>query len=217
MSDEVRTTEPTAYQPTAAENAALGRRRGQAIAGALAGVAVIAVLVAVFVGIQLSDGDETPAAGAPAASAPAAVPPAEQPSAAPPADQQPQVKLDPALQTKPKVTAGKGDVAKLKVTPVIKGTGPVVKAGQQLAVNYVGVTYSDGKEFDSSWKTGQPAQFPVGVGQLIKGWDEGLVGVPVGSRVQLDIPADLAYGEQTTDGRPEGDLRFVVDILQAQG
>jgi peptidylprolyl isomerase len=217
MSDQVRTTDPAAYQPTTAENAALGKRRGQAIAGALAGVAVIAVLVAVFVGIQLSD-DQTPAASAPAASAPAAAEPQpEQPSAAPPADPPAQTQLDPALQTKPKVSAGKGDVTELKVTPVIKGTGPEVKAGQQLAVNYVGVTYKDGKEFDSSWKTGQPAQFPVGVGQLIKGWDEGLVGVPVGSRVQLDIPADLAYGEQTTDGRPQGDLRFVVDILQAQG
>jgi peptidylprolyl isomerase len=216
MSDQVRTTEPAAYQPTAAENAALGKRRGQAIAGALAGVAVIAVLVAVFVGIQLSD-DETPAASAPAASAPAAAEPQPEQPSAPPAGQQAQAQLDPALQTKPKVTAGKGDVTELKVTPVIKGTGPEVKAGQQLAVNYVGVTYSDGKEVDSSWKTGQPAEFPVGVGRLIKGWDEGLVGVPVGSRVQLDIPADKAYGEQTTDGRPAGDLRFVVDILQAQG
>jgi len=218
MSDQVRTTEPATYQPTAAENAALGRRRGQAIAGALAGVAVIAVLVAVFVGIQLSDGDETPAASAPAASAPAAAEPQpEAPSAAPPADSPAQTQLDPALQTKPKVPAGKGDVTELKVTTVIKGKGPAVKAGQQLAVNYVGVTYSDGKEFDSSWTNGQPAQFPVGVGQLIKGWDEGLVGVPVGSRVQLDIPADKAYGEETTDGRPAGDLRFVIDILQAQG
>jgi peptidylprolyl isomerase len=218
MSDQVRTTEPATDQPTAAENAALGRRRGQAIAGALAGVAVIAVLVAVFVGIQLSD-DETPAASAPAASAPAAAeqPPQSEPSAAAPAEPPAQTQLDPALQAPPKVAAGKGDVTELKVTPIIKGTGPVVKAGQQLAVNYVGVTFKDGKEFDSSWKTGQPAQFPVGVGQLIKGWDEGLVGVPVGSRVQLDIPADLAYGEQTTDGRPAGDLRFVVDILQAQG
>ena len=217
MSDQVRTTEP-AYQPTAAENAALGKRRGQAIAGAFAGVAVIAVLVAVFVGIQLSDDDKTPAASAPVASAPAAADPQGQPSAPPAGDQQQaQTQLDPALQTKPKVAAGKGDVTALKVTPVIKGTGPAVKAGQQLAVNYVGVTYSDGKEFDSSWTTGQPAQFPVGVGQLIKGWDEGLIGVPVGSRVQLDIPADKAYGEQTTGGRPAGDLRFVVDVLQAQG
>ena len=115
------------------------------------------------------------------------------------------------------MTAGKGDVAKLKVTPIIKGTGPEVTPGMQLAVNYVGVTYKDGKEFDSSWKGGQPAQFQIGVGGLIKGWDEGLIGVPVGSRVQLDIPADKAYGEKTTGGQPPGDLRFVVDILQAQG
>lgn len=222
MSDQVRTTEQAAYQPTAAETAANGRRRGQAIAGALAGVAVIAVLVAVFVGIQLSDGDETPAASAPAASAPAADPQADpqqaDPSAPAAADPpQAQTQLDPALQAPPKVTAGKGKVTELKVTPIIKGTGPAVKAGQQLTVNYVGVFYKDAKEFDSSWTSGQPAQFPVGVGQLIKGWDEGLIGVPVGSRVQLDVPADKAYGEQTTGGRPAGDLRFVIDVLQAQG
>jgi peptidylprolyl isomerase len=212
MSDQVRTTEQTVMQPSAGDR----KRRGQAIAGALAGVAVIAVLVAVFVGIQLSD-DDTPTATAPAPSAAApadpAAPPA-QPSAGP---AQPQTQLDPALQSPPKVTAGKGDVKELKVTPIIKGTGPEVIAGQTLTVNYTGVTYKDGKEFDSSWKSGQPAQFPVGVGNLIKGWDEGLVGVPVGSRVQLDIPADLAYGEQAEGGRPAGDLRFVVDVLQAQG
>ena len=78
------------------------------------------------------------------------------------------------------------------------------------------MTYKDGKEFDSSWTKGQPAQFPVGVGQLIKGWDEGLVGVPVGSRVQLDIPANLAYGDNPQDGSPPGALRFVVDVLAAQ-
>ena len=114
-----------------------------------------------------------------------------------------QTQLDPALQTKPEVKAGTGDVTELKVTPLIKGTGPAVKAGQQLTVNYVGVTYTDGKEFDSSWKSGQPAQFPVGVGQLIKGWDQGLVGVPVGSRVQLDIPADTGLRREP-DRRPPG-------------
>jgi peptidylprolyl isomerase len=77
------------------------------------------------------------------------------------------------------------------------------------------VTYADGQEFDSSWNSGQPLQTPIGAGRLIPGWDQGLVGVPVGSRVQLDIPADLAYGEQPTGGQPAGDLRFVVDILQA--
>jgi peptidylprolyl isomerase len=205
MSDQVTTAEP----PTAAQSAADRKRRGQAIAGALAGVAVIALLVVVFVIVQTGGGDETPAA-APPASAPAgqAVPDPAQPSA-------PAGELDPALQEKPAVKAGEGDVKELKVTPLIKGTGPETQAGQQLTVNYVGVTYADGKEFDSSWAQNQPVQFPIGTGNLIKGWDQGLVGVPVGSRVQLDIPAELAYGEETTDGRPAGDLRFVVDILQA--
>jgi peptidylprolyl isomerase len=198
------------------QDKAVGKRRGQALTGALAGVAVIAVLVAVFVGIQISDDDDkTPSAAAPAASAPA--PAASDPAAQPaPSEQAPQTAVDPALQQKPKVEAGKGDVAKLKVTPIIVGKGPKVTAGQTIQANYVGVTYQDGKEFDSSWKSGQPAVFPVGVGQLIAGWDQGLVGVPVGSRVQLDIPADLGYGENPTGGQPAGDLRFVVDILAAQ-
>jgi len=195
-----------------------GKRRSQALTGALAGVAVIAVLVAVFIGIQVSgdDGDKNNAT-APAAStqpsAPAAEPsaPAAEPSA-PPA----QTPLDPALKEKPVVKAGKGDVTKLVVKPLITGKGPKLTPGQTIQANYVGVTYKDGKQFDSSWDRGQPAEFPVGAGQLIKGWDQGLIGVPVGSRVQLDIPAELAYGEKTTDGRPAGDLRFVVDVLAAQ-
>ncbi len=207
MSDQVQT--PETQRPTTAETAAHARRRAGAIGGALAGVAVIAVLVAVFVFVQLGR-DDTPATPAaappPATAAPSA--PAEQP-AEPPAG------IDPALGTKPEVKAGSGDVKTLKVTPLVKGTGPAVKAGQQLTVNYVGVTYGDGKEFDSSWTSGQPVTFPIGTGNLIKGWDEGLIGVPVGSRVQLDIPADMAYGEKPTGGQPAGDLRFVVDVLQA--
>jgi peptidylprolyl isomerase len=211
MSDQVTTAEPGS-QPAAqsdAQSAADRKRRGQATAGALAGVAVIALLVVVFVIVQAGGGEQAPAA-APAASAPAgpAEPEPTQPSA-------PGAELDPALQQKPVVEAGDGDVTELKVTSLIKGTGPETQAGQQLTVNYVGVTYGDGKEFDSSWAQNQPVQFPIGTGNLIKGWDQGLVGVPVGSRVQLDIPAELAYGEETTDGRPAGDLRFVVDVLQA--
>jgi peptidylprolyl isomerase len=125
------------------------------------------------------------------------------------------VQLDPALQQKPVVEAGSGTLTKLTVTPLVEGTGPKVEAGQQITVNYVGVTYQDGEEFDSSWQGSQPFQTPIGTGQLIPGWDQGLVGVPVGSRVQLDIPAELAYGENPTGGQPAGDLRFVVDILQA--
>jgi peptidylprolyl isomerase len=177
---------------------------GRAVMGALAGVALVVVLAIVFFVVKSSTGkkDDASSAAAPAsaaASAPAA----------------PDTPIDPALQSPPKVTKGAGDVKELKVTPIVEGKGPKVTAGQQLTVNYTGVTYKDGKEFDSSWKNGQPVTFPVGTGQLIKGWDQGLVGVPVGSRVQLDIPAELAYGEKTTGGQPAGDLRFVVDILKA--
>jgi peptidylprolyl isomerase len=115
------------------------------------------------------------------------------------------------------VKAGTGELKKLTVTPVIKGTGPAVKKGQNITTNYVGVFYKDGKEFDSSWNAGQPATFPIGVGQVIPGWDQGLVGVTVGSRVQLDIPTELAFGKDAAaKGQPEGPLRFVVDVLAAQ-
>jgi peptidylprolyl isomerase len=192
-----------------------GTSRGQALTGAFAGVAVIAVLVAVYIGIQVSDGEEKPvaAASAPAAAEPAAPAPTEPaPSQAAP----PQVQPDPALLKEPVVKAGKGRVTELVVKPLVTGKGPKLQPGQTITANYVGVTYKDGKEFDSSWKTGQPVQFPVGAGQLIEGWDKGLVGVPVGSRVQLDIPAAMAYGEKAQGGRPSGDLRFVVDVLAAQ-
>lgn len=192
-----------------------GNRRGQALTGALAGVAVIAVLVAVFVGIQVSDDDKGKQSAAPAAATEPAQAPSEPAAAEPPAPPA-QTALDPALKEKPVVKAGKGDVTKLVVKQLVAGKGPALTAGQTIQANYVGVTYKDGKQFDSSWDHGQPAEFPVGAGRLIKGWDQGLVGVPVGSRVQLDIPADLAYGEHPTDGSPAGDLRFVVDVLAAQ-
>ncbi|MBU2664737.1 FKBP-type peptidyl-prolyl cis-trans isomerase [Actinoplanes bogorensis] len=120
-----------------------------------------------------------------------------------------------ALSQKPVVTAGTGTLTALKSATLIEGTGAAVQSGQTLEVNYVGVTFKDGKEFDSSWTGGQPFSFTVGTGNVIKGWDQGLVGVKVGSRVQLDIPADLAYGENPSGGQPAGALRFVVDVLSA--
>ncbi|MGC4804744.1 FKBP-type peptidyl-prolyl cis-trans isomerase [Micromonospora sp. DT233] len=196
----------------AAKKAAEAKRRRQSILGALAGLAVVGVLVGVFVVVNQGDDDSSePAATAPSAEATA---PAEQPTA-PPAPQLP-AGSDPALKTKPKVEPGKGELKKLAVTTLIKGKGAAVKSGQQITTNYVGVFYKDGKEFDASWKNGQPATFPIGVGQVIKGWDQGLVGVTVGSRVQLDIPGELAYGNDASGGRPAGPLRFVVDVLAAQ-
>ncbi|MEU1395717.1 FKBP-type peptidyl-prolyl cis-trans isomerase [Micromonospora zamorensis] len=198
----------------AAKKAADAKRRRQAWAGGLAGVAVMALLIGGFVWIDRNRSDDKPAnqAGAtPSASAPAPD------AAAPPAPQLPEGS-DPALGSKPTVAKGTGDLKKLAVTPLIKGKGAAVQKGQTITTNYVGVFFKDGKEFDSSWKAGQPATFPIGVGQVIPGWDQGLVGVTVGSRVQLDIPGELAYGndEAAAGGRPTGPLRFVVDVLAAQ-
>ena len=99
------------------------------------------------------------------------------------------------------------------MTPLVEGKGAATKACQSLVVNYVGVNYKTGAEFDSSWKNSQTFTVTIGAGQVIKGWDQGLVGVKVGSRVQLDIPSDLAYGDGS--GPTNGPLRFVVDVLSA--
>ena len=193
------------------------KRRGQALAGALAGLVVVIVLFAVFFGVKAGSNDKpAPAAAPPAA---AASQPAEEPSAEPTqADPQAQasppaaanVKIPAALSKAPTVKAGKGAVPKIKITPIVQGTGPVVKKGQTLTANYVVATYKDGKVVDSSWTRGQPFSTPIGVGQVIPGWDNSIPGQRVGSRLQIDVPAAQAYGPQ------QGDLRFIVDLLAAQ-
>jgi peptidylprolyl isomerase len=85
-----------------------------------------------------------------------------------------------------------------------------------------GTTLSDGKVFDSSWSRNSTLEVLVGQAQLgqapqvIEGWDRGLIGVKVGSRMQLDIPAKLAYGTSPPSGAPVGPLRFIVDVLDAR-
>ncbi|MEV0425338.1 FKBP-type peptidyl-prolyl cis-trans isomerase [Micromonospora sp. NPDC050495] len=192
----------------AAKQAAEKRRRRQSMLGAFAGVLAVAALIGGIV--WLNSGDDDKKADAGASTSPSTV---VEPTVAAPALPE---GADPALGTRPKVEAGTGELKKLAVTTLIKGKGPAVKSGQTITTNYVGVTYKDGKEFDASWNNGQPATFPIGVGQVIKGWDQGLVGVPVGSRVQLDLPAELAYGAKPPAGYPAGALRFVVDVLAAQ-
>ncbi|WP_027660296.1 FKBP-type peptidyl-prolyl cis-trans isomerase [Salinispora fenicalii] len=202
----------------AEQKAAEAKRRRQAWAGGLAGVAVAAILVTVFVLVGPAGDDEgsPTAAGSPSAGAPSEdTPPADAPDPAAGGSELPEG-ADPALSTAPVVEAGEGELTELVVTPLIEGTGPTVESGQTITVNYVGILYSDGEEFDSSWSRGQPASFPIGVGSVIPGWDQGLVGVTIGSRVQLDIPAELAYGTNPGGGRPAGPLRFVVDVLGAQ-
>lgn len=110
----------------------------------------------------------------------------------------------------------------LKTVDLIEGDGPEVEKSQQIVAQYTGVTWKDGKVFDTTWDDqpkdaeGAPASFPIGAGQVIKGWDQGLVGKKVGSRVLMVIPEDLAYGKDAAkSGSPEGTLVFVVDILGA--
>ncbi|PPK94697.1 peptidylprolyl isomerase [Kineococcus xinjiangensis] len=105
----------------------------------------------------------------------------------------------------------------LVVQPLIQGSGPKVEAGQRITVHYTGVRLEDGEKFDSSWDKGQPFPTVIGQGQVIAGWDQGLVGQNVGSRVLLVIPQELAYADaKPGDAQPSGPLVFVVDILDAQ-
>ena len=108
----------------------------------------------------------------------------------------------------------------LQIKTLIKGAGSTVTKGQYLVVQYTGVNWRTKKAFDSSWTRGQPFPTPIGVGQVIKGWDSGLVGQTVGSRVLLVIPPALGYGK--TGSAQAGikgtdTLVFVVDILAATG
>lgn len=116
----------------------------------------------------------------------------------------------PTLTTKTKDKPSK----ELVVKTLIKGEGEPVKAGATLSVHYTGKIWGTDKEFDSSWGRGEPASFPLA--QVIQGWQKGLEGVPVGSRVVMSIPPDLGYGAQEQQGIPANStLVFVVDVLSA--
>jgi peptidylprolyl isomerase len=104
---------------------------------------------------------------------------------------------------------------RLQKEDIVKGKGRPAKAGDTVTVNYVGVTFSTGDEFDASWDRGQPFDVPLGAGQVIEGWDRGLVGMRKGGRRILTIPPELAYG---ADGYPptigpNETLVFVIDAL----
>jgi len=129
----------------------------------------------------------------------------------------PTVKL--AKSGRPTIKTPDADApTELVVQPLVKGSGPVVEAGQTIVVHYTGVLWGSDKVFDSSWPRGQTAEFQIGTGQVIAGWDEGLVGQTVGSQVLLVVPPDKGYGEAgSPSGGISGDdtLVFVVDILDA--
>ncbi|MBY8880513.1 FKBP-type peptidyl-prolyl cis-trans isomerase [Actinacidiphila acidipaludis] len=105
--------------------------------------------------------------------------------------------------------------AELEIKDIWEGDGPVAKAGDTVAVHYVGVAFSTGEEFDASWNRGAPLRFQLGVGQVIAGWDQGVQGMKVGGRRQLTIPAHLAYGDRGAGNaiKPGETLIFVCDLV----
>jgi peptidylprolyl isomerase len=124
-----------------------------------------------------------------------------------------------AKKTKPKVTVPTGAPPKQLVTKELEeGTGAEAKAGDEVTVQYVGVNYKNGKEFDSSWSRNEPFAFQLGAGQVIPGWEQGIEGMKVGGRRELIIPPELAYGEAGSPPAigPNETLVFVVDLLAAK-
>ena len=104
----------------------------------------------------------------------------------------------------------------LEIAEITTGTGAPVEAGQTITADYFGQLADADEPFDESYSS-QPFEAPIGVGSLIPGWDQGLVGVPVGSRVVMSIPPDLGYGEGGSGPIPGGaTLYFVIDIIDAQ-
>jgi peptidylprolyl isomerase len=120
------------------------------------------------------------------------------------------------LTEKPEVAQPSGDPpTELQSVDLVKGKGKAAKAGDTVSVQYVGNSWSTGAQFDASWDRGsEPFTLPLGAGQVIPGWDQGIVGMKKGGRRLLVIPPDLAYGAQSPspDIGPNETLIFVVDL-----
>lgn len=122
-----------------------------------------------------------------------------------------------AKKTKPKVSVPKGaPPAQLETEDLEEGTGAEAKSGDKVTVQYVGVNYKNGKEFDSSWSRNEPFSFTLGGGEVIPGWDQGVEGMKAGGRRELTIPPELAYGESGYRPTipPNETLVFVIDLLE---
>jgi len=107
----------------------------------------------------------------------------------------------------------------VEVKEIVTGTGRVAKAPDTVTVNYVGVLYNGGAEFDSSWRRGKRFTFTLGTNQVISGWNVGVAGMRVGGRRELIVPASFAYAAaglatQPVAIPPNAALVFVVDLLK---
>ena len=121
------------------------------------------------------------------------------------------------LSVKPLVTIPPSTPpTELLIEDLVVGSGSPVGVGDFLIMDYVGVSYSTGLQFDASWDRGSPFPFELGAGRVIQGWDQGIVGMSVGGRRSLTIPPELAYGENGSGSGsigPNETLVFVVDLI----
>lgn len=113
-----------------------------------------------------------------------------------------------------KASSPSGKLMKLVIDDIVIGSGDAVKEGDTVLVHYIG-TLPEGTEFDNSNKRGEPFEFTVGEGRVIKGWEEGLLGMKVGGQRILVIPPDLAYGSQAMGPIPANStLVFAIELLE---
>ena len=125
-----------------------------------------------------------------------------------------------APSEKPEVTVPGGEPpAALQIEDIEVGTGREAGTGSRVDVHYVGVSWSNGREFDASWDRRSTFSFGLGGAQVIAGWDQGVVGMREGGRRRLTIPPDLGYGSRGAGGviGPDETLVFVVDLVAVRG
>ncbi|MFB9376481.1 FKBP-type peptidyl-prolyl cis-trans isomerase [Kineococcus gynurae] len=119
-------------------------------------------------------------------------------------------------RSKPEIDFPEGEPpTELQITDEVVGEGTEATPGRTVSAHYVGVAFSTGEEFDASWNRGQPLDFPLGAGMVIRGWDEGIVGMKVGGRRKIVIPPHLGYGDRGAGAviKPGETLIFVVDLV----
>jgi peptidylprolyl isomerase len=167
------------------------------------------LLLALFAVACGGDGEEE-------AAPPAAAAPQETVTATPEPGAIDATSISKDLSEKPAVAQPSGEPpAELQKHDVVKGKGKAAQAGDTVSVQYVGNSWSTGAQFDASWDRGaEPFRFPLGAGQVIPGWDQGVAGMKPGGRRLLVIPPELAYGTQSPSPEiaPNETLIFVVDL-----
>ena len=172
---------------------------------------LLACLLLALFAASCGDDDEQDAAATPTPTAEVTAEPAQEPAG----------EIDPAtisedLSEKPAVDKPSGSPpAELVSEDIVEGKGKAAKAGDVVAMQYVGNSWSTGEQFDASWDRGaEPFEFPLGAGQVIPGWDQGIQGMKEGGRRLLVIPPDMAYGPQGQPPviGPNETLIFVVDL-----